>query len=134
MPGTGKTVTVYEVVGSLKQLALECKLPPFTFVEINCLKLPEPQAAYSELWKAMVGETVAPRAALKNLEATFRKGREKSCMVVAVIDELDFLVSSFHVKNSISNLPPDHTPAGGHLQLFGMAATPPLEPGGGWNQ
>jgi origin recognition complex subunit 1 len=32
---------------------------PFTYVEINGLKLPEPTAAYASLWEAVSGHDIA---------------------------------------------------------------------------
>ena len=38
---------------------------PFTYVEINGLKIPEPSAAYSLLWEAVSGHDVANEGHLK---------------------------------------------------------------------
>jgi len=43
MPGTGKTATVREVATALKAEARLGKVPPFTFVELNGMRLPQPQ-------------------------------------------------------------------------------------------
>lgn len=57
---------------------------PFTYVEINGLRIPEPAAAYGVLWEAVSGHDVAeeghlkigPKEALKSLTRHFggRKG------------------------------------------------------------
>jgi origin recognition complex subunit 1 len=76
VPGTGKTATVYAIVRELKRMAEEnvrhspfSPLPllmshfqetnPFTYVEINGLKIPEPSAAYALLWEAVSGHDSA---------------------------------------------------------------------------
>jgi len=43
MPGTGKTATVREVATALKAEARLGKVPPFTFVELNGMRLPQPE-------------------------------------------------------------------------------------------
>ena len=45
-PGTGKTATVLEVTEALKQAAAMGGLPHFNFVEVNGMRLTEPQQAY----------------------------------------------------------------------------------------
>ena len=49
VPGTGKTATVLEVMRSFRSSA--GGLPPFQFVEINSLRLPTPQHAYTHLYE-----------------------------------------------------------------------------------
>lgn len=52
---TGKTATVRDVIKSLQQRTLgnEADLSPFDFVEINGMKLTEPNVAYSVLWQCV---------------------------------------------------------------------------------
>ncbi len=51
VPGTGKTATVLETMRSLRRMAEAGQLPPFQFVEINSLRLPSPQHAYTHLYE-----------------------------------------------------------------------------------
>lgn len=50
---------------------------PFSYVEINGLKVPTPQHAYTVLWEAISGQKVSnSKAALRGLEEHFsEKGR-----------------------------------------------------------
>lgn len=48
------------------------ELPPFSYVEINGLKIPSPQHAYTVLWEAISGSAgVSAKTALRGLEAHF---------------------------------------------------------------
>lgn len=51
VPGTGKTATVLETMRSLRRKAEARQLPAFQFVEINSLRLPSPQHAYTHLYE-----------------------------------------------------------------------------------
>jgi origin recognition complex subunit 1 len=85
VPGTGKTATVHAIVRELKRMAEESvrashfhhetrltltslrsqETNPFTYVEINGLKIPDPTAAYSLLWEAVSGHDVLNDGHLK---------------------------------------------------------------------
>ncbi|KAJ8599815.1 hypothetical protein CTAYLR_004018 [Chrysophaeum taylorii] len=86
MPGTGKTATVREV-------AQRCEDLDFDFVEINAMRLPRPAHAYTLLWQAVSGEVVAAEAAARALEKTYSRSCGAERMVVALVDELDWLVT-----------------------------------------
>ena len=58
-PGTGKTATVHAVVRELRQKAQDLEIPPFEYVEINGLKIPDPGHAYVVLWEAICGGSLA---------------------------------------------------------------------------
>ncbi|THG96659.1 hypothetical protein EW026_g5214 [Hermanssonia centrifuga] len=129
VPGTGKTATVHAVVRELKRMAEQNvseilpppsllskeKKPsngdqqesnPFTYVEINGLRIPEPSAAYSLLWEAVSGHDVqreghlkmGAKEALKRLERYFGSGGGEAgpgghaCVVL--MDELDQLMTT----------------------------------------
>lgn len=115
VPGTGKTATVLEVMGALKRRSKGGKLPPFTFVEVNSLRLPTPQHAYTVLWEALSGSYASPPNALDLLDTHFaaseagmaskaglggmRGGKKapakgmKQQTVVVMVDEVDLLLT-----------------------------------------
>jgi len=96
VPGTGKTATVRSVVHSLQkraeegvrawidislQIAYLClqELSAFKFIEINGMKLTEPNQAFPMLWEFISGEKATARHALTLLESHFQTpspGRE----------------------------------------------------------
>ncbi|TFY57938.1 hypothetical protein EVG20_g8346 [Dentipellis fragilis] len=105
VPGTGKTATVHAVVRELKRMAEQNETNPFTYVEINGLRLPEPSAAYGLLWEAVSGHDAAEeghlkisaKESLKNLTRHFGGGKRMgpgghACVVL--MDELDQLMTS----------------------------------------
>ncbi|KIM40772.1 hypothetical protein M413DRAFT_167654 [Hebeloma cylindrosporum] len=103
VPGTGKTATVHSVVKELKRMAESSEINPFTYVEINGLKIPEPSAAYNLLWEGVSGHDVAKdghlrlsaKESLKALMQYFTIGNRgpggHACVVL--MDELDQLVT-----------------------------------------
>ncbi|KAF7424044.1 Origin recognition complex, subunit 1 [Pleurotus ostreatus] len=104
VPGTGKTATVHAVVRELKRQAEQNETNPFTYVEINGLRLSEPAAAYSLLWEAVSGHDVeaeghmriSAKESLKCLTKHFAGGArgpgQHACVVL--MDELDQLVTT----------------------------------------
>ncbi|KAJ3540289.1 hypothetical protein NM688_g6247 [Phlebia brevispora] len=105
VPGTGKTATVHAVVRELKRMAEEDEGNPFTYVEINGLRIPEPSAAYGLLWEAVSGHNVAKdghlkisaKEALKQLTKYFGSSERAgpgghACVVL--MDELDQLLTT----------------------------------------
>lgn len=101
VPGTGKTATVHAVVRELKRMAESNvrsflvspfsrltnvdhsqEANPFTYVEINGLKIPSPHDAYNLLWETISGHDVAAdghltiswKEALKRLTKHFGGG------------------------------------------------------------
>ncbi|KAJ7770849.1 P-loop containing nucleoside triphosphate hydrolase protein [Mycena maculata] len=132
VPGTGKTATVHAVVRELKRMA-ECnETNPFTYVEINGLRIPEPTAAYSLLWEAVSGHDVAKeghlrigaKESLKALTAHFSGGGARgpgghACVVL--MDELDQLMTAKQdVVYNFFNWP---TLAGSKLVVLAVANT-----------
>ncbi len=74
VPGTGKTATVHAVIKQLRQRASDQEIPPFTYVEINGLKVPTPQHAYNVLWEAISGQkSGSAKTSLRELEGHFRE-------------------------------------------------------------
>ncbi|KAF8134480.1 P-loop containing nucleoside triphosphate hydrolase protein [Boletus edulis] len=105
VPGTGKTATVHAVVRELKRMAENGETIPFTYVEINGLRIPEPAAAYNLLWETISGHDVSTeghlktssKEALKRLSNHFSAGVRAgpgghACVVL--MDELDQLVTT----------------------------------------
>ncbi|KIW82255.1 hypothetical protein Z517_05282 [Fonsecaea pedrosoi CBS 271.37] len=92
-PGTGKTATVREVVASLHEAVLNEELDDFNFVEINGMKVTEPQQSYSLLWEALKGDRVSPHHALSLLEQEFSHPSPRRIPCVVLMDELDQLVT-----------------------------------------
>ncbi|KAF8444819.1 P-loop containing nucleoside triphosphate hydrolase protein [Boletus edulis BED1] len=105
VPGTGKTATVHAVVRELKRMAENGETTPFTYVEINGLRIPEPAAAYNLLWETISGHDVSTeghlktssKEALKRLSNHFSAGVRAgpgghACVVL--MDELDQLVTT----------------------------------------
>lgn len=96
VPGTGKTATVRSVVRTLQARAesdvgfqlywrngvhvlLLQEINAFRFLEINGMKLTEPQQAFGHLWEFISGQKSSPKAALEHLEQWFKTpspGRE----------------------------------------------------------
>ncbi|KAG8960000.1 Origin recognition complex, subunit 1 [Tulasnella sp. 408] len=104
VPGTGKTATVHAVVRELQKMAMNNETNPFTYVEINGLRLSDPSAAYGVLWEAVSGHDVereghlkiSAKEALKKLDRYFagaRAGPSGGAFVV-LMDELDQLVTA----------------------------------------
>ncbi|KAL3142669.1 hypothetical protein ABBQ38_002975 [Trebouxia sp. C0009 RCD-2024] len=99
VPGTGKTATVLETMRKLRRKSEAGQLPAFQFVEINSLRLPSPQHAYTHLYEALTGNQVGPTTAAAALEELFssggsggRAGTSKR-VTVLLVDEMDLLVT-----------------------------------------
>ena len=102
VPGTGKTATVRQVLGSLARhstcdpAALERdaqRVPPFQFVEVNGMKLPDASHAYSHIWQSLTGKRASPGRACALLDARFKARSSRRPVVVLLVDEIDFCVT-----------------------------------------
>lgn len=51
VPGTGKTATVHEVISVLESEREQGAVPNFLFIEVNGMKLTQPNQAYSAFLK-----------------------------------------------------------------------------------
>ncbi|KAH8991280.1 P-loop containing nucleoside triphosphate hydrolase protein [Lactarius akahatsu] len=132
VPGTGKTATVHAVVRELKRMAEQNETNPFTYVEINGLRIPEPSAAYGLLWEAISGHDsstdghlrLSAKAALKNLSrhfGSFRSAGPGGHACVVLMDELDQLMTAKQdVVYNFFNWP---TLAGSKLVVLAVANT-----------
>ncbi|SPO37698.1 related to origin recognition protein Orc1p [Pseudozyma flocculosa] len=112
VPGTGKTATVREVIRNLTERAERNEMNPFSFVEINGMKVADASQAYTLLWSAISGgQKAAPKTALNLLSSHFaRVGAANSvgagaggagvgagpgrAATVVLMDELDQLVTA----------------------------------------
>lgn len=64
VPGTGKTATVHEVMRCLQHAADVDEIPPFSFVEINGMKMTDPHQAYVQILQVRTWEALLrPQAA-----------------------------------------------------------------------
>lgn len=106
VPGTGKTATVLEVMRGLRSLEVAGGLPAFQFVEINSLRLPSPQHAYTALYEALTGRHFSPGIALAHLEELFTGARacRRRTTTVLLVDEMDLLVT--RNQQASPSLPP----------------------------
>lgn len=88
MPGTGKTATVREVVRALQEAG-----NAFRFVEVNAMRLPQPNHAYALLWEALTGEKRGADAAARLLDKRFSSGEDHEERIVVLVDELDYMLT-----------------------------------------
>lgn len=93
VPGTGKTATVYQVIRALQTEATQNLVPEFDLVEINGMKLTDPQHAYVILFKELTGRKVSPNQATILLEKRFSHPSPTRKYCVVIMDELDQLVT-----------------------------------------
>ncbi|KIK57659.1 hypothetical protein GYMLUDRAFT_86567 [Collybiopsis luxurians FD-317 M1] len=134
VPGTGKTATVHAVIRELKRLAENNEVNPFTYCEINGLRIPEPSAAYTLLWEVVSGHNVAKdghlkmsaKESLKSLTRHFSGGGGRgrgsgSHACVVLMDELDQVITAKQdVVYNFFNWP---TIAGSKLVVIAVANT-----------
>ncbi|KAL2968524.1 hypothetical protein AAZX31_15G033400 [Glycine max] len=97
VPGTGKTMSVLSVMRSLKSEVDAGNIKPYTFVEINGLKLASPENIYKVIYEALNGHRVSWKKALHLLNERFVEGKktrdEADRPCILLIDELDLLVT-----------------------------------------
>ncbi|KAI7861675.1 P-loop containing nucleoside triphosphate hydrolase protein [Spinellus fusiger] len=102
VPGTGKTATVLDVIRHLQHKSDTEQLPAFDFVEINGMKLTDPNQAYTVLWECLEKSAypeitqkrrITSAHALQLLEAKFNQQSTHQKTTVVLMDELDILVT-----------------------------------------
>ncbi|XP_024983132.1 origin of replication complex subunit 1A-like [Cynara cardunculus var. scolymus] len=97
VPGTGKTMSVLSVMRSLRSEVEAGITKPYSFVEINGLKLAAAENIYRVIYEALTGHRVSWKKALNLLNDRFSNGTKSSkdddrpCILL--IDELDLLVT-----------------------------------------
>ena len=94
-PGTGKTATVLVTMRTLREARDRGEIPSFRFVEINALKLSNPNEAYTVLHEAVFRSQrkKTPQSAREDLVKYFSKSVENKPVVVVLLDEMDYLVT-----------------------------------------
>ena len=60
VPGTGKTATVHEVIAELAEEARTGAVPNFQYIELNGMKLTEPNQAYAAFLKVRPHVVIPP--------------------------------------------------------------------------
>ncbi|PVU99966.1 hypothetical protein BB559_000210 [Furculomyces boomerangus] len=111
VPGTGKTATVLEVIKLIISASESGDIPGFDFIEINGMKLTEPQQLYVQLWQGITSTNskITASHAATLLENYFTRKDKKeflrmngveyyeeegdSRMTIVFVDELDVLVT-----------------------------------------
>lgn len=88
-PGVGKTATIREVIGQLKEVCSYDELNEFDFLELNGLKLISPTMAYEDLWEKISGFRVSPKSASDFLESYFQQEVPNRKPLIVLMDELD---------------------------------------------
>ena len=123
IPGTGKTATVLQAIRSLRKDNEVGKVPKFRFVEINGLRLPSPQHAYSALYEGLTGEALGPNTAVRRLENMFLGATNKKAMhhTIVLLDEMDSLIN--RNQNVLYNLFDWPARARSCLTVIGIANT-----------
>lgn len=91
-PGVGKTATIREVIAQLRELVTMNELSDFDYIEINGLKLLNPNAAYEQLWEFVSGYKVSATNSALLLENYFSEPNDRKPLVV-LMDELDQLAT-----------------------------------------
>ncbi|EGV65772.1 P-loop containing nucleoside triphosphate hydrolase protein [Yamadazyma tenuis ATCC 10573] len=92
-PGIGKTATIQEVMSSMEDLKEKGEVNDFDYVEINALKLINPNYAYSVLWSKISGLDVSPSYAALFLDAYFKEDSPSKKPIVVMVDELDSMAT-----------------------------------------
>ncbi|KAK2641108.1 hypothetical protein Ddye_022871 [Dipteronia dyeriana] len=97
VPGTGKTMSVLAVMRSLRSEVEAGTIKPYSFVEVNGLKLASPENIYRVIYEALSGHRVGWKKALQLLNERFsdgkKIGKEDDRPCILLIDELDLLVT-----------------------------------------
>ncbi|WCJ36901.1 origin recognition complex 1 [Euphorbia peplus] len=96
VPGTGKTMSVHAVLRNLKSEVDSGSMRPYSFVEVNGLKLASAENIYRVIYEALSGHRVGWKKALQLLNERFSEGKignDDNRPCILLIDELDLLVT-----------------------------------------
>lgn len=91
VPGTGKTATVHEVIRELGSKADKGDIPLFKFIEVNGMKLTEPNQTFCKILRDLTGQKATPDHAASILEKKFSQPAPKKENIIILVDELDLL-------------------------------------------
>ncbi|KAJ3281121.1 Origin recognition complex, subunit 1 [Rhizoclosmatium sp. JEL0117] len=96
VPGTGKTATVRQVIKTLQSQISDGSIPEFKYVEINGMKLTDPNQAYCAIYEGLFPGTpkVSAKHACDLLQEVFRKPSTDAVPIILMVDELDLLLTS----------------------------------------
>lgn len=94
-PGVGKTATVREAIGALRASVEQGYLDDFEYLEINCLNMLAPGAAYEKLYEHVSGIKVTAKNATVLLREHFERSTpdEGRKPLIVLVDELDQLIT-----------------------------------------
>ncbi|KAH7665530.1 origin recognition complex subunit 1 protein [Dioscorea alata] len=97
VPGTGKTMSVLSVMRNLSSEVQAGTMRPYSFIEINGLKLASPENIYKVVYETLSGHRVGWKKALHYLNERFSEGvkvgRQENQPCVLLLDELDLLLT-----------------------------------------
>ena len=115
VPGTGKTATVRQVIAALAHSATSdadllsddpSLVPPFRFIEVNGMKLPDPHHAYTHILHCLTGRRLPPPRACALLDGMFKTKSSRRPVTVLLLDEIDFcLTRAQHLLYHLSDWP-----------------------------
>ena len=80
LPGTGKTATVTSVIAALRSGGLG--LPEFDMVEVNGMRLTDPQQVYVHVMRQLTGRRCTAKHAAQLLDKEFKKKARRPCLLV----------------------------------------------------
>lgn len=83
LPGTGKTATVTSVVAALRSAGLG----DFDLIEVNGMRLTDPQQVYVHVMRQLTGRRCTAKHAAQLLDKEFKKKGRKPCLLV--VDEVN---------------------------------------------
>ena len=106
---------------SLHSRAQSGEIPHFQFVEINGLRLPSPQHAYTALYEALTGEVKGPNSAAGALDTYFGHPRRGEQHTIVLLDELDTLINK--TQTVLYNMFDWPSRPGSKLSIIGIANT-----------
>ena len=89
VPGMGKTATIKDVVQQMTESQSLGEIKPFSYVELNGLKLLNPNVAYEVLWEHISGHRVVATNAALLLEEYFKTDQANRKPLIVLMDELD---------------------------------------------
>ncbi|RCK60933.1 Origin recognition complex subunit 1 [Candida viswanathii] len=89
VPGMGKTATIKDVVQQMSESQATGEIQPFSYLELNGLKLLNPNVAYEVLWEHISGHKVSPPNAALLLEEYFKTEQADRKPLIVLMDELD---------------------------------------------